>query len=347
MAGNTYGFGYNGRNRMTVVQLNGTTVGSYTYNALGQRIAKTATLPQPISQRFAYDEAGQLIGEYGTVNRDYIWMDALPVAVVDTAGTSSTLSYVHADGLGTPRAITNASGVTQWQWPYQSNPFGEQQPVSSAGYVFNLRFPGQYFDVESNTHYNYFRQFDPSIGRYLQSDPIGLNGGMSSYGYGYGSPLMFIDPYGQDGICRAVFTIAGSVCGGFVGQQVGGIIVGAGGAVVGSSVGPEGTIGGGAVGYGAGSMVGGAFGAATGGLAGNAIANKMCATASESREQACEKRLEREETMCGLMAGPRYPGNSKQAVKICMTAAFKRYTMCLKGIPESEWPPLTGVETEI
>jgi RHS repeat-associated protein len=155
-------------------------------------------LPQAISQRFAYDEGSQLIGEYGTTNRDYIWMAGLPVAVVDTSGSTNTISYVHADGLGTPRVITDASGTTQWQWSYQSNPFGEQQPTSNTGYIFNLRFPGQYYDAESRLAYNLYRNYDASIGRYAQSDPQGLSAGASTYGYTHSSPLMRTDPYGLD-----------------------------------------------------------------------------------------------------------------------------------------------------
>ncbi|WP_266169719.1 RHS repeat-associated core domain-containing protein [Dyella subtropica] len=194
--GDTWGYGYNGRNRMTVVQRNGQTVASYSYNALGQRIAKSVTFPQAVSQRFAYDESSQLIGEYGSASRDYIWLDNVPVAVVDTTGTTSTVSYVHADGLNTPRAITDATGAVIWQWAYQGNPFGEQQPTSSNGYTFNLRFPGQYYDLESGQYYNQQRDYDPFTGRYRQSDPIGQRGGRNTYAYVDSDPLGGVDPLG-------------------------------------------------------------------------------------------------------------------------------------------------------
>ena len=192
-AGETLGYGYNDRNRLMVVQRNQQTVATYIYNTMGERVAKAVTSPQVVSERFAYNEASQLVGEYGTTNRDYIWLGKLPVAVVDN-GTATTISYVHADGLGTPRAISDAAGNTIWQWAYQSNPFGEQQPTGS--YVYNLRFPGQYYDVESGLQYNLNRDFDATTGRYEQNDPVGLNGGINAYAYVESTPLSGTDPLG-------------------------------------------------------------------------------------------------------------------------------------------------------
>jgi RHS repeat-associated protein len=200
IGGNTYGFAYNSRNRLSLAQNNGATVGVYTYNARGQRIGKEPSASQPMAERYAYDENNGLIGEYGTTNRDYIWLGNVPVAVIDntTNGsvTTSVVNYVHADGLNTPRAVTNSAGTVIWQWAYQGNPFGEQQPTSTAGYVLNLRYPGQYFDAETGTDYNLFRTYEPATGRYLQSDPIGLSGGVSTFAYVGGDPLSYTDPLG-------------------------------------------------------------------------------------------------------------------------------------------------------
>ncbi|WP_199098352.1 DUF6531 domain-containing protein, partial [Dyella sp. ASV21] len=86
VGGEAFGFGYNGRNRLSVTQRNGQTVGTYTYNALGQRIKKMAALPQASATRYVYDETDHLIGEYGVTRRDYVWLGDIPVAVVDAAG---------------------------------------------------------------------------------------------------------------------------------------------------------------------------------------------------------------------------------------------------------------------
>jgi RHS repeat-associated protein len=61
------------------------------------------------------------------------------------------------------------------------------------GFTYNPRFPGQYFDAETGLHYNYFRDYDPATGRYVESDPIGLDGGLNTYGYGLANPIKYTD----------------------------------------------------------------------------------------------------------------------------------------------------------
>ncbi len=109
------------------------------------------------------------------------------------------LLYVNTDALGAPVALSNVSGTTVWQASY--TPFGQATINPDPGgdgkkVTFNLRFSGQYYDRESGLYYNYFRDYDPSTGRYVESDPIGLAAGTNLYAYVRGDPLRWVDPKG-------------------------------------------------------------------------------------------------------------------------------------------------------
>jgi RHS repeat-associated protein len=108
---------------------------------------------------------------------------------------------VHTDQLGAPRALSNSAGKMVWRW--FSQPFGEgvvNSDVDADGrsVTFNLRFPGQYFDWDTKLHYNYFRNYDVNTGKYIESDPIGLEGGINTYGYGLQNSIQFSDLLGLD-----------------------------------------------------------------------------------------------------------------------------------------------------
>lgn len=116
------------------------------------------------------------------------------------AAPTTTIYYIHPDQLGTPRAITRASdNQVVWRWD-NTEAFGNSPPNESpsglGSFTYNLRFPGQYYDAETGTHYNYFRDYDPSIGRYVESDPIGRLGGLNTYGYVRATPLTSRDVFG-------------------------------------------------------------------------------------------------------------------------------------------------------
>jgi RHS repeat-associated protein len=97
------------------------------------------------------------------------------------------------DHLGTPQKMTDSSGTVVWAADYK--PFGEAT-ITVSTITNNLRFPGQYFDAETGLHYNYYREYNPSIGKYLQADPIGLGGGINPYPYVQNNPVKNIDPFG-------------------------------------------------------------------------------------------------------------------------------------------------------
>ncbi len=88
-----------------------------------------------------------------------------------------------------------------WLWD-NLDPFGanlpNESPANLGVFKYNLRFPGQYYDAEVGTHYNYFRDYDPAIGRYTESDPIGIWGGLNTYAYVANSPSMYVDPTGEN-----------------------------------------------------------------------------------------------------------------------------------------------------
>ncbi len=125
---------------------------------------------------------------------------AINVTVNPASGSSAQLYYVYPDHLGTPRVITDPTNQARWRWD-SSDPFGANLPnddpdQDGVRFVYNLRFPGQYYDQETGLHYNYFRDYDPAIGRYTTSDPIGLKGGINTYSYVGGNPTSASDPFG-------------------------------------------------------------------------------------------------------------------------------------------------------
>jgi len=118
------------------------------------------------------------------------------------------LYFIHSDHLNTPRVITNQAAQVVWRWD-QTDPFGgnvpNENPSGLGAFTCNLRLPGQYFDKETNLHYNYHRWYDPAIGRFPQPDPLGITTTSRatpttrlnhSYAYVDSNPLSWTDPLG-------------------------------------------------------------------------------------------------------------------------------------------------------
>ncbi len=186
---NAYSYDWLGR----LVQALPTGGSAYTYkhNGLGQRVEKLNSSAM-IDKQFVYDESGHQVGQYSGLNvleQETVYLDDMPIAVL----TPVSAAYVKTDYRNTPRQAEFASGNVQWAWDGQG--FGESTPTTTA-IAYGQRFPGQYADPETGTNYNYMRTYSPITGRYLQSDPVGLNGGINTYAYADGNPIRYVDPSG-------------------------------------------------------------------------------------------------------------------------------------------------------
>jgi RHS repeat-associated protein len=173
---------YNNHGRLKTLK-KATTTATYVYNALDQLVKQSGGPSGTV--HYVYDEAGHLLGEYnstGALIEETIWLGDTPVATL-RPGTPIGIFYVHTDHLNTPRRVTQPSG-NQLRWTWEADPFGtatpNENPASLGTFKYNLRFPGQIYDSHGGLMQNYFRDYDPAIGRYVESDPLGLIPGVGS-----------------------------------------------------------------------------------------------------------------------------------------------------------------------
>ncbi|MDA8444385.1 RHS repeat-associated core domain-containing protein [Paracidovorax valerianellae] len=210
---------------------------SYTYNALGQRVFKSdarlsGSNNPAITQQTVYAEDGigsTVLGQYGSRrsadsaapagemdSTEIIYLPTAAGPMPVAAQINGRLYAIDADHLNTPRRLTNTQGQVAWQWLITG--FGEANPTTGAtGYAqsgqgnaayaeavkFDLRYPGQVWDDETQLAYNLNRYYDQVSGRYIQADPIGLDGGWNRFGYVGGDPLNAVDPQGLNAVMIA------------------------------------------------------------------------------------------------------------------------------------------------
>ncbi|MFC5771125.1 RHS repeat-associated core domain-containing protein, partial [Thauera sinica] len=206
-----------------------------------------------------------------------------------------------------PRVARNQAGQVVWRW--ESDAFGstaanEDPAGTGTSTTVNLRFPGQYFDKESGLFYNLNRYYDPTIGRYISPDPIGLAGGLNSFGYASQNPLSFTDPDGLQ---------ATAVLGGFGG---GSSVAGAGAtAGLGASAAVAGA---GLAGYGLGTLLYPYVEPAI------SKAVDWCMSTSADREQKCWAAYQAQIRICKMSP-------TAAARKQCYARAADIYGDCLRG----------------
>lgn len=132
--------------------------------------------------------------EYDLIRKVRVFFICVVLVMIFCPAQAETY-YFHNDHLGTPQVLTDDSQQVVWKGEY--DPFG-RVTETVATIEQNIRFPGQYYDQETGLHYNYFRTYNPGTGRYVESDPIGLDGGVNTFGYVLQNPLRYFDPLGLD-----------------------------------------------------------------------------------------------------------------------------------------------------
>jgi RHS repeat-associated protein len=210
-----YSYTYDAAGRMATMSINGVLQGSYKYDFAGRQAVRTIA-GTGITIHSVFDSQGRRIAEYnegtGALIREYVWLNWEPIAVIEGGVTS----FIRTDHIGRPVFATNTAGVKVWTATY--DPFGGVRTVT--GTPISARFPGQWFQSESGLHQNWMRDYDPTTGRYLQADPLGLVDGASVYGYAMQSPMMYTDPRGEL-VWFAPFVIGGIGEGLFAGAGTG------------------------------------------------------------------------------------------------------------------------------
>jgi RHS repeat-associated protein len=187
---------YNQANRLATVSGASGQLAQYTYDALGRRVVKVGA--STATTLYPYDSAGHLLEDndgLGTSRVDYVYLDDRPVATIQPS--VGQVYFLHDDRLGTPQLATDANQTVQWTATYQ--PFGYTSTAVGL-IVHDLRMPGQEFDLETGLYHNGFRDYVPALGRYVESDPIGLDGGTNAFVYVRSNPIKQTDRRGLDNI---------------------------------------------------------------------------------------------------------------------------------------------------
>jgi RHS repeat-associated protein len=200
--GPTYVYQYNARKRLSVVKKDGSDAAWYGYDFQGHRVWRSVFGTTTVQTHYVFDQQGHLLAEHdgatGAVLREYVWLDDLPVALIDsTSGTAQTY-FIHSGQLDEPLVMTDATQAKVWDAYVE--PFGQAQVFGTPSAGLDARLPGQWAQAETGLSQNWMRDYDPSLGRYIEADPLGVEAGQNVYAYVHGDPLGGVDVQGLAGI---------------------------------------------------------------------------------------------------------------------------------------------------
>jgi RHS repeat-associated protein len=201
-SGATYNYGYNARKRLVSAGAVSGNAGTYGYDYLGRRVWRTVVgSSATVQTHYIFDEAGHLIAEHdgatGNVLREYVWLDDTPIAMIDSTGTSPATYFIHTGQIEEPLVMTDATKAKVWGAYVE--PFGRATVFGTPSAGLDLRLPGQFTQVETGAlSQNWNRDYDTSLGRYIQADPLGIEAGQNVYGYVDGDPLASVDVSGLE-----------------------------------------------------------------------------------------------------------------------------------------------------
>ena len=198
--GSTYVYQYDARRRLSVVKKDGSDAAWYGYDFEGHRVWRSVFGATTVQTHYVFDHAGHLLAEHdgstGSVVREYVWLDDTPIAMIDSSSGSPQVYYIHTGQIDEPLVMTDATKTKVWDAYVE--PYGQAQVFGTPSAGLDLRLPGQWSQAEAGgLSQNWFRDYDPALGRYIEADPLGVDAGQNVYAYVDGDPLARGDPTGQ------------------------------------------------------------------------------------------------------------------------------------------------------
>jgi RHS repeat-associated protein len=210
VGGSTYTYQYNARKRLVVAKKDSVDAGYYGYDFMGRRVWRSVLGTTTVQSHYVFDPDGRLLAEHdgatGAVVREYVWLDDQPIAMIDSSTGTAQTYFIHAGQIGEPLVMTDSSKAKVWDAYVEA--YGKAQVFGTPSAGLDARLPGQWLEAETGgLHQNWYRNYDPSLGRYIEADPLGIGAGQNIYAYVDGRAVEWRDPSG-------LWTAHGGVTGG-------------------------------------------------------------------------------------------------------------------------------------